>query len=184
MNFMRDTGKILLLAICLPLIALACSKATPSHTALTHAPSIDLNRMTGEWHVVARISTLIDREAHEMVVTFDVRPDAKMAIDWRFKDKNSGKQKSWALSAQAGQGSETTFWKVSLFWPITFDFRVVEYSGDYSWIVIASPDRRYLWILARDKSINPNLLDGLMNRLELAEFDMKAIIREKLPSTH
>jgi apolipoprotein D and lipocalin family protein len=57
-------------------------------------------------------------------------------------------------------------------------YEVIEYSGDYSWMVIASRDRRYMWVLSRNKDLPPELLDGLFNRLKSSEFDISAIIKQ------
>ncbi len=162
----------------------ACSKAKPSHSPLERAPSMDIGQMNGDWHVVARIPTLLDRDATDMRMTFRVRQDYSMDIDWVFKkNPESEEQKKYALSGQAGRARDTTVWTVSPFWPLKFNYQVLEFSGDYSWVVVGSTDRKYLWILSRSDKIDPLLVDGLLQRMEKSEFELAAIVRRSQPES-
>jgi apolipoprotein D and lipocalin family protein len=156
----------------------ACSKAKPSHAPLERAPSMDIGQMNGDWHVVARIPTILDREATDMHMTFRVRQDYSMDIDWVFKkNPEADAETKYSLSGHAGRSRETTLWSVSPFWPLSFTYQVLEFSGDYSWIVVGSADRKYLWILARSDKIDPLLVDGLMQRIEKSDFDVSAVVK-------
>lgn len=139
---------------------------------------MDIGQMNGDWHVVARIPTLLDREATDMHMAFRVRQDYSMDIDWRFKkNPDTADEKKYSMTGQAGRARDTTIWKVSPFWPLSFTYQVLEFSGDYSWIVVGSADRKYLWILSRSDKIDPLLVDGLLQRMEKIEFDMAAVVR-------
>ncbi len=167
-----------LFAIFVFLFAAACSKAKPSRAPLDRAPSMDIGQMNGDWHVVARIPTLLDREAIDMGMAFRVRQDYSMDIDWKFKkDPKADGRRKFAFSGQAGRARDTTVWTVSPLWPLKFTFHVLEFSGDYSWVVVGSTDRKYLWILARSDKIDPLLIDGLLGRMQKAEFDIAAVVR-------
>jgi apolipoprotein D and lipocalin family protein len=156
----------------------ACSKAKPSHAALERAPSMDIGQMNGDWHVVARIPTILDREATDMHMLFRVKQDYSMEIDWSFKkNPQTDDQKKYALSGQAGRARDTTLWTVSPIWPLRFTYQVLEFSGDYTWVVVGSADRKYLWILARSDKIDPLLIDGLLQRMQKSEFDVAAVVR-------
>lgn len=160
------------------LVISACSKARPSSTPLNRSPFLDLGSMNGNWHVVGRIPTIFDRDASEMGMSFRIRQDYSMEIDWQFKrNPNATEPTKFTLSGQAGRGRESTIWKVTPFWPLSFTYQVLEFSGDYSWIVVGSTDRRYLWILSRSEKIDPLLLDGLLRMLEKSEFDLSSVIR-------
>jgi apolipoprotein D and lipocalin family protein len=139
---------------------------------------MDIGQMNGDWHVVARIPTILDREATDMHMAFRVRQDYSMDIEWSFKkNRETDDQKKYNMTGQAGRARETTIWSVSPFWPLRFTYQVLEFSGDYSWVVVGSADRKYLWILARSDKIDPLLVDGLLQRMEKSEFDMAAVVR-------
>jgi lipocalin len=101
-----------------------------------------------------------------------------MDIDWVFKkNPEADAETKYSLSGHAGRSRETTLWSVSPFWPLSFTYQVLEFSGDYSWIVVGSADRKYLWILARSDKIDPLLVDGLMQRIEKSDFDVSAVVK-------
>lgn len=157
----------------------ACSKAKPSHTALTKAPYVDISRLSGSWHVPARIPTMLDKTAVDMRIDITTTQDRSMDLVWTFKkSEDSAADTTWNLSARIEDPANTTSWIVSYIWPIKMRYEVIEYSGDYSWMVIASRDRRYMWVLSRNKDLPPELLDGLFNRLKSSEFDISAIIKQ------
>ena len=97
------------------------------------------------------------------------------------KNSETDDKKRYSLSGQAGRARDTTVWTVSPIWPISFTYHVIEFSGDYSWVVVGSTDRKYLWILSRSDKIDPLLVDGLLQRMEKAEFDMTAVVRATKP---
>ncbi|MEI8025146.1 MAG: lipocalin family protein [Pseudomonadota bacterium] len=155
----------------------ACSKAKPSHSPLERAPSMDIGQMNGEWHVVARIPTILDREATDMRMTFRVMQDFSMDIDWLFKKNSGSEDTKHSFRGQAGRARETTLWTISPFWPLNFTYQVLEFSGDYSWIVVGSADRKYLWILSRIDQMDPLLIDGLLQRAEKSKFEVSAVVK-------
>ena len=160
-------------------IITACSQAKPSSSKLVRAPSIDITRMKGDWFIPARIPTRIDREASDMKAHIEVSKDHSLAIKWRFKKTPSAETDTeWNITATPGTLSESTIWMISPFWPLKFTYQITEFSGDYSWVILASPDRRYLWILSKNENIDPPLMDALMDRLAKSEFDVSAILRK------
>ena len=157
---------------------LSCSKAKPSQSPLERAPAMDIGQMNGDWHVLARIPTIFDRTATDMRMSFRVRQDFSMEIEWLFKKKPGiDADTKYSLSGQAGRARETTLWSVSPFWPLSFSFQVLEFSGDYSWMVVGSTDRKYLWILSRSDNLDPLLVDGLLQRAEKSEFELSAVVK-------
>ena len=176
-------ARMLILLATTGFLICSCSKARPSESALTKAPAIDLSRLEGEWHVPARIPTILDRDATDMRVEFKPSSPRSMLLGWTFnKGSESKKESSWNLKLALNTPGDSTSWDVSIFWPISFRYQVIEFSGDYSWVVIASADRKYMWILSRSKEMPPELLDGLMARLKSSEFDTAAIVRQSTKS--
>lgn len=60
--------------------------------------------------------------------------------------------------------------KVSFFsilgWrPVWGDYWIIDLAGDYGWVVVCSPDRKYGWILARERHLPEDVLAGIRARL-------------------
>ena len=175
----RTHALILLCALCL----LGCSDAKSSDAKLKRAPSMDLDRMQGDWTIAARIPTFLDRDASSMHAHFEVAKDKSMAVTWSFQKKPSEgsteppKESTWNVEITPGTGLATTIWRVTPIWPIHLKYYVIEFSGDYSWVILGSLDRKYLWVLSRGKDFSPALLDGLLTRIGTLQFDVHAVKR-------
>lgn len=154
-----------------------CSKARTSEKKLPLAPYINVSRLDGEWNIVARIPTYFDPLASDMSVQLKGVDTGKIKAHWSFK-KNSDSEKvtSHNLSIQTGLGADSTKWVLSLFWFVKMEVQVVEFSGDMKWIILASKDYRYLWILSRGGALDSNLMKSLLERVEEIGFDMSAIV--------
>jgi len=175
-------------SICLVVVcslAWSCSKARQSSSSLSTAAYIDISKLSGEWHIPARIPTILDRNAVSMRVKIVPDSHGSMKIEWLFKsDSTTDADTTWKLTSSLENQSSTTTWVISPLWPLRFRYQVIEYSGDYSWVVVGSADRRYVWILSRDKDMPPELLSGLLSRLETSDFDIAAIRSEIKKSIH
>lgn len=160
-------------------LAVGCSKAKQSSSSLPTAAYIDISRIGGEWHIPARIPTILDRNAVAMRVKIVPDSHGFMKMDWSFKaNPETETDTTWKLTSSLENPSSSTSWVVSPFWPLQFRYQVIEYSGDYSWLVVGSADRRYVWILSREKDMPSELLSGLLGRLESSDFDIAAIRSE------
>lgn len=161
------------------LTLMSCSKARPSSSALTGATYIDISRISGEWHIPARIPTILDKDALGMKLTISPRANQSMKFEWKFRTSSKNDHDtSWNLTADLDNPNKNTSWTISPFWPLKVRYEVIEYSGDYSWLIVGSRDRKYLWLLSRSPDLAPELLDALIARLKSSEFDVAAIVTD------
>ena len=171
--------KLIALYFALALLSISCTNDLDTRAPLTKAPSINLSRLDGEWYVPLRIPTVIDRNAGEMTV--EIKPAGSRAFNlkWSFKSNSDAEAStSWNFKSTLAHPNDTTSWILSPFWPLKFNYQVIEYSADYSWLVLGSNDRKNLWVLSRRKDTPAELLDGIFLRLKSSEFDVARIVRQ------
>lgn len=172
--------KFITLYLALALLSVSCTNDRETRAPLTKAPFINLSRLDGDWHVPLRIPTVFDRDADEMTV--EVKPASgsqTLHLKWSFKSKSDAKNStSWIFKSTLAHPNDTTSWILSPFWPLKFNYHVIEYSADYSWLVLGSHDRKNLWVLSREKDPPAELLDGIFLRLKSSDFDVASIIRQ------
>ena len=155
---------------------LSCRKDIPSSHPLFRVPYIDVLRLPGDWNIVAKIPTIVNRSTTLETANFELFSDYSMKIHWK-SEKNGENGFHWNFRVSPSAVGESSVWSVAPFWPLSFNLQVTEFSADYSWFVLASADRRYVWIFSREKVMAPLLLDGLVAQLKAMGFDVDAIVR-------
>ena len=61
--------------------------------------------------------------------------------------------------------------KVSFFWPFRSDYWIIDLGDNYEYAVVGTPDREYLWILARQPKLSAELYGSILRRVEQQGFD-------------
>lgn len=67
--------------------------------------------------------------------------------------------------------------KVSFFWPFRSEFWIIGLGKEYEYSVVASSNRRYLWILSRTAAMSDDLYADIIQEVELQGFDIKKVLR-------
>jgi len=145
---------------------------------LEKVPALDLNRFMGDWYVLANIPTFLEVGAHNAIEHYDLSPDGHIDIRFTFR-KNSfdGEPRKYTMTGYPVPGTNNAEWKVSPFWPLKFPYYTVEIAPDYSWVIIATPNRGYLWIMARDWKMEDAKLQSLIDRMVERGFKSSEIQR-------
>lgn len=53
--------------------------------------------------------------------------------------------------------------KVTFFWPFYGHYWIIALSEDYTWAVVGHPQRKYLWILARQPVLDQGVLQKILS---------------------
>lgn len=118
--------------------------------------AVDLTRYAGDWFEIARFPNRFQDEcAGDVRATYVARPDGRMDVTNRCSgqsgDTIEARGVARVVDAQTRAKLEVRFAPAWLSWlPMVWgDYWVIGLAHDYSWAVVGSPDREYLWILAR-----------------------------------
>jgi apolipoprotein D and lipocalin family protein len=123
--------------------------------------SVDLNRYVGEWFEVARFPNgFQQRCVADVRAAYSLRADGRIDVINRCRAADGG---AITVHGVARIDDELTRAKLKVrfapaalsFLPFVWgDYWIVGLAGDYSWAVVGSPDRDYLWILSRTASLD------------------------------
>lgn len=140
--------------------------------------SVDLNRFMGDWYVQASIPTFIEQGAHNAIEHYELNKNGHIDITFTFQ-KNSfdGPQKKLRMTGYPVDGTQNAEWKVSPFWPIKFPYYTIELAPDYSYVVVATPNRGYLWIMSRHWKMDDAQLKSITDRMINLGFKEREIKR-------
>jgi apolipoprotein D and lipocalin family protein len=71
--------------------------------------------------------------------------------------------------------------KVRFFWPFSGHYWIVALDPEYRWAMVGHPERKYLWILARTRTLDSSLYDSLVRRAESLGYDVSRLARTPQP---
>lgn len=147
----------------------SCSIATYKKTV----DHVDLDKFMGTWYVLAGRFTFFEDGAHNSIEKYTWNAEKqRIDIDFTFnKDSVAGELKSIPQKAWIENKNTNAHWKVSPFWPLKFDYLVVELSADYSWTAIGVPDQKYLWIMARTWKNADAIINSATQSLKLKGYN-------------
>lgn len=166
------------------LISIACT-TTKELPPLDKVSSVDLKRFMGDWYVIANIPTFVEKGAHNAIEHYDLNDDGSIAITFTYhKDAFDGPLKTYTMTGTPVDGTNNAEWKVSPFWPLKFPYYTVELDPDYQWVVVATPNRGYLWIMARQPQMDEALFQSIKDRMVARGFKASEIqiVPQKWPA--
>lgn len=141
------------------LIATGCTNTrVDSLPEITTVDYVDLERFGGRWFVIANIPTFLEKNAWNATEEYALR-DAD-TIDTTFsynKGGFNGPRKTWTPVATVRPGTGNAIWGMQFVWPFKAEYRVIWLNDDYSVTVIGRSQRDYVWIMAREPTIDSAL---------------------------
>lgn len=160
--------RALLLLLALPLFA-----ADPAVVE-----KVDLGRYMGTWHEIARFPNRFQRGCTCTTATYSLRTDGRVKVVNRCGTTAGPAKQSegWAKVVDPASNAKL---KVTFFWPFFGDYWILALDPDYRQVLVGTPDRRYLWILAREPRLEDAAYQALVARAAALGFDVARL--EKTP---
>lgn len=66
---------------------------------------------------------------------------------------------------------------VTFFWPFSGDYWILALGTEYEYAVVGTPDRKYLWFLARTPAVSDDLYALLVREASRQRFDPGRILK-------
>lgn len=153
-------GGLRVLAVLACIAALGGSSQTPA--PVRTVPGVDLNRYLGDWFEIARLPNRFQTNcAGNVRATYALAADERLDVTNECRRQNGevieAKGVAKVVDTQTSARLKVRFAPAFLsFLPIVWgDYWILGLADDYSWAVVGSPDRKYLWILSRTPSMDP-----------------------------
>lgn len=169
------TFRIAFLSLLIPLVLSACSTAPPQ--GLRPVTSFELNRYLGQWYEIARLDHSFERGMSDVNATYQLQDDGSVKVINRGYDPQRQAWKEAIGRALFIGDSGTASLKVSFFGPFYGGYHVIALDQqNYRWSLVAGPDRDYLWILARDKTLPAEVREQLLGQAKALGFATDKLI--------
>ena len=150
----------------------------PADGAVRTVPKVNLERYAGEWFEIARYPNRFQRDCvGDVAARYSLRTDGRIDVtnrcrqaDGTFKDaKGVARVVDTATAAKLKVRFAPAF--LSFLSAVWGDYWVIGLAPDYSWAVVGSPDREYLWILSRSKTLPTAQYDAAIATARANGFD-------------
>ncbi|MFO1279989.1 MAG: lipocalin family protein [Burkholderiaceae bacterium] len=157
------------------LLALAgCATAPPA--GLTPVTPFDVNRYAGKWYEIARMDHSFERGLSDVSARYTVQPDGSVQVINRGFDVSRQAWKEAVGKALFTGDASRGALKVSFFGPFYGGYNVIALDPDYRWSLVVGPDLGYVWILARDKQLTPEVREQVLAQARKAGIDVDRLI--------
>jgi lipocalin len=160
------------------LIVVMISPSVKSQTKPSVVASVDLERYRGFWYEIARLPFYFERKLKCTSATYTLRGDGKITVlnkghyitDPRKVDQSEG-------VAWIPDKNSPAKLKVRFFWPFSGDYWIIHLDENYRYVLVGEPRLKYLWILAREKKMDDQPYNMLLQKAVDNGYDVKEIIR-------
>jgi apolipoprotein D and lipocalin family protein len=146
--------------------------------------AVDLSRYVGDWFEIARLPNRFQRECTgDVRATYRRRPDGRIDVINRCRLANGETNEAQGVARVVDERTSAKL-KVRFapaflsFLPSVWgDYWILGLAEDYSWAVVGSPDRQYLWVLARAASMDVASYDAALAVARANGFDVSALMK-------
>jgi apolipoprotein D and lipocalin family protein len=171
----------------LGLAVLAACQSSPHARPLATAARVDLQRYAGTWYEVARLPNFFQKAGEQAIAEYRLEPDGRVAVR-NTAVRPDGQKRSIEGHATAVPGSNHARLMVRFQgWaglaPVSNrgNYWVIAVDPQYRYAMVGTPDRKYLWILARTPQLDPRIRQQLMERAKAEGFATERLLSDPSP---
>lgn len=158
--------------------------AMPAHadSVLEPVPDLDLDRYAGVWHEIARLPNRFEDQC-----VADITATYTPIGDGRIRVVNACREDDGRINAVEGEARQAGTLPSQLevrfapkwlsFLPFVWaDYWVIALDEGYQWALVGEPDRKYLWILAREDQLDAGTFDAITARARELGYSLEDLV--------
>ena len=168
-------NKFLCVVIGLSLVIGGC---TGVPKGLKPVVGFDPQRYLGTWYEIARLDHSFERNLSNVSATYTKKTDGSLGVLNRGFNTKSGTWKQIEGRARFLENDSIGSLKVSFFRPFYGGYHIIALDQEnYGYAMVAGPNRSYLWILSRNKTLDESDYSRLVSQAAALGFDTAQLIR-------
>jgi apolipoprotein D and lipocalin family protein len=163
--------KTIVTGILLGLVFFAVAKQQPLQTV----KHVDVKKYMGKWNEIAGIPQHFQKGCNCTEANYSLSENGSIkVVNKCIKD---GKLKTATGKARIKDKESNARLSVRFSWPFSGKYWIIELADDYSYSVVAHPNRKYLWILSRNKTMDDKTYKAIVERCKAKGFDVSLLKR-------
>jgi apolipoprotein D and lipocalin family protein len=159
------------------LLLLVLSSCSNKYAPLQVVDKVDLKKYSGKWYEIASIPTKFQEGCNCTSAEYTLSEKGFVYIVNKCnKDSPAGPLEQKDAKAFITKDRSNAKLKVQFFWPFKADYWIIDLdTKDYKYAVVGHPNRKYLWILARDFEMDKDLYAKLVNGAKEKGFPVETL---------
>ena len=122
---------------------------------LRTATQVNLERLNGDWYVIANIPTFIERKAFNAIESYQLDDKGRVQTTFAFnKGSFDGPRKTYNPTGFVTDDPSNAVWGMQFVWPVKAEYRIMQVDDNYSELVVGRTKRDYVWIMARTPTLD------------------------------
>ncbi len=153
---------------------ISCNDAS-KYPTLETVTSVNVDQYVGKWYEIASFPMRAQKDCTCTTAEYGTTEEGYITVLNKCKkgDRDveiSGK----AFPDDDGSNSKL---KVQFFPLLKSPYWIIDLAKDYSYAVVGTPNRKYLWILSRTPKMDENTYQEILKRVKNKEFDIEKLNR-------
>jgi apolipoprotein D and lipocalin family protein len=173
-----------------PLLTILCACALSAcSTPVPHPPAtaakVDLSRYVGRWYELARLPMPFQKAEEAAIAEYGSNADGSVSVH-NIALRPDGTQhdirgRATVLNPPANTKLAvrfTTWFGPLIPVPAEGNYWILHVDNQYREAIVGTPDRKYLWLLARTATVAPARYEGLVAQAKQLGFDISQLIKD------
>lgn len=156
-------------------ISLFFTSCSTKDFSLLTVKKVDINKYLGSWYEIARYEHFFEKDCKNVIASYSLIEENKIKVINTCQKIDTNKTKEATGIAYATDETNSKL-KVSFFRPFYGDYWIFMLDEEYTYALVGSPSKEYLWILSRSKKLDKNTLDKILSKIKELNFDEKKLI--------
>lgn len=170
-----------LLALIFSLSLVACAFAKGEQ--LPTASNVEVTKYIGKWYAISSLPQFFTRNCLAQTADYDIINSQTISVlntCLKVKGKTTIKGQAVVTNAQTNAELEVTFnsFFTRLF-RVKGDYNIVKLDSDYRYVMVASNNRKSLWIMSREKTMPAEVYDEYVKLAKNLGFNTDKLVLSK-----
>lgn len=150
----------------------ACS----SNYEVSVTKPVDLKRYSGTWYEIASFPTTFHKECFCTTANYALTQDYLLVKNTCYtRVNNRTLRRSLTGKAYPTPNTQNSHLSIEFYWPLKADYWIVYLDNNYQYAAVSVPSKKYLWIISRTPTLDPQIYKELLLRLKNAGFDISQL---------
>lgn len=138
---------------------------------------VDLSKYVGTWYEIGRLPNNFEAGLECVTATYSLKKNGKIQVLNKGYSVKKGKYKTARGTALVPDPAYPGRLKVTFFWPFYGNYYILSLDEDYQYVLVGDPSRKYLWVLARNKSLDESIYQELLDQAKNLGFKTDRVLR-------